>query len=127
LLSPQNGQVFSARDSIVLSWQPVGQLAPDEYYVPTVAYLRFGETWYDETPWSKQPSWDMSSHRYLLELSDDGSFRWAVRVMRRTGINNEGKPEGTARSPLSEVRTLEWKRSGGGGDGGGGTPEVPPP
>ncbi len=127
LQSPPEGRVYSSNDSVVLRWEPVGQLAPDEYYVPTVAFLRFGETWYDETPWTKQPSWDMSEHRYLLDLSDNGEFRWAVRVMRRTGINNEGKPEGTARSPLSEVRTLEWKRSGGGGGGGDGTPEPPPP
>ena len=110
----------------MLSWQPVGQLAPDEYYVPTVAFLRYGETWYDETPWIKEPRWELTEHRYLLDLSDNGEFRWAVRVMRRTGINDEGQPAGTARSPMSDVRTLEWKRSGGGG-GGGSTPEPPPP
>jgi hypothetical protein len=117
--------VYSSRDAIVLEWQSVGQLAADEYYVPTVAYLRFGETWYDETPWTKELSWTMSDHGYLLDLSDNGQFRWAVRVMRRTGVNDKGKPEGTARSPMSEVRTLEWKRSGGGGEPG--TPEPPPP
>ncbi len=126
LLSPTNGQVFSSRDTIVLRWEPVGQLAPDEYYVPAVHYLRYGDSWPDETPWLKEPSWEMSEHRYLLELSDDGDFRWAVRVMRRTGINNEGKPEGTARSPMSEVRTLEWKRPGGGGDDDGGSGPPPP-
>ena len=126
LLSPPDGRVYSANDSVVLRWVPVGQLAHDEYYVPTVAYLHFGETWYDETPWIKKPVWDMSEHLYLLDegQSDNGEFRWAVRVMRRTGTS-EGKPVGTARSPMSEVRTLEWKRSAGGG--GASTPEPPPP
>jgi hypothetical protein len=128
LVSPFDGQVFSERDKITLSWQPVAQLAPNEYYVPTVAYLRLGETWYDETPWINQPSltrWDLSDHRYLLDLSDDGQFRWAVRVMRRTGINEEGRPEGVAVSPLSEVRTFIWKAPTEGG--GGGTPPPPKP
>jgi hypothetical protein len=101
----------------VLNWQPVGSLAPDEYYVPTVAYQRYGETWYDETPWTKETTWALSDHRYLLDLSDNGEYRWAVRVMRRTGVNAEGRPEGTPRSPLSEVRALTWRRSGGSGDG----------
>jgi len=70
----------------------VGQLAPNEYYVSTVAYLRFGDTWYDDTPWTKDTQWTLSDHRYLLDLSDDSEFRCAVRVMRRTGINSEGKP-----------------------------------
>jgi hypothetical protein len=98
-------------------------LAPDEYYVPTVAYQRFGETWYDETPWIKETSWALSDHRYLLDLSDNGEFRLAVQVMRRTGINDDGRPEGTPRSPLSEVRTVNWQRPGGPSEPG----EEPPP
>lgn len=125
LSSPQDGQVFSERDLITLRWQPVGQLAPNEYYVPTVAYLHQGETWYDETPWVKETVWTLSDHRYLMDLSDDGQFRWAVRVMRRTGISEEGRPEGTVASPLSDVRTLIWKAPTEGG--GRGTPQPPKP
>jgi hypothetical protein len=126
LVSPANLRTFAASDPVILSWQPVGQLAPNEYYVPTVAYLHFGETWYDETPWTKETSWALSDHRYLLELSDNGEFRWAVRVMRRTGINDKGQPTGVARSPMSEVRVLIWRRASGGG-GGQATSEPPPP
>jgi hypothetical protein len=91
-------------------------LAPNEYYVPTVAYSPVSDpsqTWYDDTPWTKETSWQMSDNRYLLSLSADGEFRWAVRVMRRTGIDAEGKPEGTAVSPMSEVRMLTWKTASG--------------
>lgn len=126
LTSPTNGQVFSGQDTITLRWQPVGELAPNEYYVPTVAYTHLGETWYDETPWSKETAWTLSDHRYLLDLSDDGQFRWGVRVIARTGINDEGRPEGLAASPLSEVWTLVWKPpSEGGGERG--TPPPPKP
>jgi hypothetical protein len=129
LISPFDGQVFSERDRITLSWQPVGQLAPNEYYVPTVAFSPYrepGATWYDETvPWLKETNWNLSEHRWLLDESSDGQFRWAVRVLRRTGINEEGRPEGVAASPLSAVRTLIWKAPTEGG--GGGTPAPPEP
>jgi hypothetical protein len=129
LVSPFPNQVFSSRDTVTLQWQPVGNLAPDEYYEIVVAYSPSqdpGKTWYDETPWTKGTSWNLSDHGYLINLSSDGVFRWAVHVMRRTGINDKGKPTGVARSPMSEVRPLTWKH-GGGGDGGGGTSEPPPP
>jgi hypothetical protein len=130
LVAPLQNQLFSPRDTIALQWQPVGQLAPDEYYEVVVAYSPIeapGQTWYDDTPWTKSTSWNLSDHPYLVNLSSDGVFRWAVRVMRRTGINDQGRPAGIARSPMSEVRTLTWRASGGGGGGGGGTPEPPPP
>lgn len=129
LVSPGGGRVYSDRDTITLTWQPVGQLAPNEYYVPTVAFSPVADpsqTWYDDTPWIKETSWTLSEHRYLLTVSSNGEFRWAVQVMRRTGIDNDGKPDGIAISPMSEVRTLIWKPGSGGG-GAQNTPVVPPP
>ncbi|NIV29970.1 MAG: hypothetical protein GWN58_10845, partial [Anaerolineae bacterium] len=85
LLSPEEGQVFSADDVIVLRWDSVGILPGDAYYVITVTYSRFGETWKDETPWTRDLSWALSDHDYLVDLSDDGLFQWSVQVMRQTG------------------------------------------
>jgi hypothetical protein len=106
----------------VLEWEGVGALAADEYYAPVVEWQRFGEPVLDETPWVKETFWRMSDHRYLLDYSDNSEFRWSVQVMRRTGTDDQGRPVGTPRSPMSEVRTLVWKRQG---DSGGGGP--PPP
>jgi hypothetical protein len=125
LASPADGQLFTARDPIPLAWQPVGQLGPDDYYVTTVSYRHFGEIWYDETPWTKETRWTLSEHRYLLDLSDNGQFRWAVQVMHRTGIDDEGRPQGIAVSPSSEVRTLIWEAPTGGD--GRDTPSPPGP
>jgi hypothetical protein len=113
LLAPSDGQVFSDRDEIVLSWQPVGQLPADVYYVITVAYSHLGATWYDETPWTRNANWMLSEHRYLLDLADDGQFHWSVQVMRQTGIDANGRPTGVAVGPMSVVWMLYW-RSGGG-------------
>jgi hypothetical protein len=129
LISPQSGQIFSAGEEIVLRWESVGPLANNAYYRIQVAYLHFGETWYDDTPWTKSTSWALSDHAYLVEdtsLSDDDRFHWAVQVMRKTGNDADGKPTGVPASPLSEARNLTWRKSTGGG-GGGGAPPPPPP
>ena len=119
LRSPPDGHVYGFRDEVVLEWEPVGQLAQDEYYVPTVEWLRWGNPTFDETPWIKETRWPMSEHDWLLQYSDDGEFHWSVQVMRRTGTDDKGRPVGSPRSPMTEVRTLFWHRKG---DSGGGPP-----
>lgn len=108
-----------------MAWQPVGSLPADAYYAVTVAYVHNGVEWYDEVPWTRGTSWTMSEHSYLLDLSDDGQFRWSVQVVRQTGVGADGKPTGLSLSAPSAVRTLIWRRPSGGG--GGGTPPPPPP
>jgi hypothetical protein len=129
LQTPSDGQNFSEGEPIPLQWQPVGTLGADEFYVVTLAYTHFGETWYDEVPWTKNTQWLASEHEYLLDLSDDGRFVWSVQVVRQTDVDAAGQPSGTAVSPMSDQRTFTWTASGGGGGGGGGsnTPEPPPP
>ena len=97
----------------------MGQLAQDEFYVPTVDWKRWGHLPFDETPWVKETRWVMSEHDWLLAYSDDGEFRWSVQVMSRTGTDDNVRPTVTLRSPMSEVRTLFWNRKG---DSGGGPP-----
>jgi hypothetical protein len=124
-LAPLDGAVFSDRDEIDLSWRPVGPLPEDAYYVITVEYTHLGDTWYDETPWTKETSWRLSEHEYLLSLSDDGRFRWWIQVMRQSGADEEQRPTGIALSARSEIWNLIWK----GEDAGPaeGTPLPPPP
>jgi hypothetical protein len=118
MLAPADGQVFSEWDEIVLRWQPVGQLPLDGYYVATVAYSHLGDTWHDEVPWTKETNWRLSEHSYLLDLSDDGLYRWSVQVMLQTGVDGDGNPIGEPLSGPSDEWTLTWTRSW---DGDGGT------
>jgi hypothetical protein len=126
LSSPVDGQVFSANDAVILQWEPVGVLPEGVYYVTTVAYSHLGDTWYDETPWIQATSWTLSEHRYLLDLSDDGEYRWSVQVMRQTGVDDDGRPIGVARSPTSDVRMFFWRPAEERAGTGGGTPGAPP-
>ncbi len=125
LLSPEDGQAFSANDEIVLRWDSVGVLPGKRYYVITVAFSHLGETWYDDTPWTKDTEWTLSEHDYLVDLSDDGRFQWSVQVMWETGLDADGKPTGIAISPSSETWSLIWHSSG--GPPSPPTPTPPPP
>ena len=127
LLSPADGQVFPYDAAITLAWEPVEPLPSDAYYAITVAYAHNGEPWKDDVPWTKETSWMLSEHRYLLDqgLSDDGRFSWSVQLMQQTGSDANGKPTGTPRSPASKVRTLIWLLPL--GPGSLRTPPPPPP
>mgnify|MGYP001819882015 CR=1 FL=1 len=110
-----------------MTWQVVGELPPGARFMITVAYTHQGETWYDEVPWTRNTSWILSEHSYLLDLSDDGQYLWSIQVMHQTGVDASGQPIGVPLSAPSEERTLIWRRAGGGGDTPEGTPPVPPP
>ena len=114
LLAPVDEQQFAEEDDIILTWQPVGTLPPNAFYVVTLAYRHGADTWYDDTPWIRDTSWAASEHRYLLDLSTDDLFHWSVRVMLRTGFDANGRPVGGPLSPASEVRTFSWVKANGG-------------
>jgi hypothetical protein len=120
LLSPADGWEFSAENEVVLSWQSVGTLPAEAYYVVTVAFQHLGDMWYDEIPWLKETSWTLSEHKYLVDLADGSRFLWSVQVMLRTGQDAEGNPTGVSISQSSETWSLFWYRAGG-------TPPPPPP
>ena len=106
----------------------MGLLPANGYYVVTLDYTHNGATWTDDTPWTKQAQWTVSEHAYLPDLSDDGRFRWSVRVMRQTGTDAQGRPTGVALSPASGERTFTWQRaSGGSSSGSKRTPTPAPP
>jgi hypothetical protein len=105
---PRQGMRFRAADVVDLQWKPVGSLPSDAYYVPSLTFFHYGEKWTDETPWLKDCTWRLSDHAYLLTLSDDGVYRWSVRVMRKTGVDAQGRPVGVPVSPASEVWTFHW-------------------
>ena len=127
LLAPIDGQALSHDSDIVLSWQPLAGLPASGQYVVTVSYIHLGATWYDKVPWTRETSWTLSDHSYLLDLSDDGWFQWSVQAMLQTGVDSQGDPVGVALSPPSEVWSLRWMRATDGGPSSPATPTVPPP
>jgi len=129
LIGPLDRQEFPSDAEIVLAWKPMGVLSPDAYYMLRVGYVHLGDTWFDEVPWTRNTSWTLSEHRYLVDLCDDGQFWWSVQVVRLAGTDGSGGSAGVPLSAQSEERVLIWRRasSGGGGRGEAETPAPPPP
>ena len=110
LIAPADGQHFSHNADVLLEWSSVGTLPEDAYYVVTLAYPHGNQTWYDETPWLKETSWQADEHAYLPELSNDGNFTWSVRVMLLTGEDERGRPSGVPLGVPSAQRAFYWAR-----------------
>lgn len=117
-VAPADGQSFGQDDTITLEWTSVGALDENAFYAITVEYAHLDETWYDETPRVRDTRWTLSEHAYLLDLANDGLFRWWVQVMRQTGVDASGNPIVVAASPASVARVLHWHRA---------SPPQPPP
>jgi serine/threonine protein phosphatase PrpC len=125
LTGPEDGATFTGPDAvIVLSWEAVGDLAQDEYYVVTIPYPHEGATWH-EIAWTKGLSFQLPEYLYEL-ISEPRECQWNVAVMRQTGIGDEGEKTGVALGEPSVTRTLVWHSEQGGRQPGPGQPSVPP-
>jgi len=109
LLEPSNGLQYSGRGGqILLRWEPVGVLAPDEFYGVSLRYVSNGGVAYAGT-WTQDTSWRVP--RELWQKYDQGhpQYEWDVVVMRQTGTDASGGRKGEAISPKSETRVFIWE------------------
>jgi hypothetical protein len=112
LVEPPTDQFVAWRSGLVLEWESVGELAEDEYY-----HLHLERRPQTET----QPWWGdyvfLKDTKYVLEKDFLDPFHysyehgqavvyWWVKVVRKTGENEEGKPVGVNLSMPSGERTL---------------------
>jgi hypothetical protein len=112
LLEPPTQQAVAWRSSLVLNWDYAGKLAEDEYF-----HLHLERRPQTET----QPWWGdfvlLKDNEYVLGGDFLAPFHysyehgqavvyWWVKVMRKTGEDDEGKPVGVNLSMPSEERTL---------------------
>ncbi|MBC7224577.1 MAG: tetratricopeptide repeat protein, partial [Anaerolineae bacterium] len=109
LLAPEDGAIFTSGKftEIILQWEPVPDLAPDEFYSVTIMRKVGGEPRY----WGhalRETQWKVSPLAGYGEADDD-LFWWWVEVRKETGKDVDGKPMGPAMSPKSEVRSFTWR------------------
>ena len=119
---PANGAVFSGlvdASQILLKWNAIKPtLSLDELYLITIRYNHQGQVFTDYA-WTQQPNWSVGEHNYLGDLTDDGLFKWTVMLIRQTGTNSDGIPEGPALSRVSTERSFVWQApTSNGGDNG---------
>jgi hypothetical protein len=107
-VSPVDQAQFQGSSAqIVLTWEPAGTLAEDEWYGVSVRFTTDGAAQYTGT-WTKDTSWMVTSDVFAKAGQTERTFQWDVTVMKQTGSRPDGGREGVAVSPKSETRTFIW-------------------
>jgi serine/threonine protein kinase len=104
LVGPADGMHYSGRGSnIVLSWEGVGQLGANEYYVVNIPHQRG-----TEFGWTKQTYWEIPKYLYDLAPSSR-ELKWQVRVERFAGTGALASDKGgIALGEFSRTRSFWW-------------------
>jgi serine/threonine protein kinase len=107
LIAPEDDVVFVGRlfQEAVVEWQPVGELAKDEYYDLTIMYIYADEPKY----------WGLATKETRLQLTEDigvgqaggDRFYWWVTV-RKANTASSATGIDLPASLQSEVRTFVW-------------------
>jgi serine/threonine protein kinase/outer membrane protein assembly factor BamD (BamD/ComL family) len=109
VVGPANRKSFAgALETPILEWEPVGELASDEYYsVLVVHYYPPGNPVYWTSGLIKETQVQLPEGAGYGKADHD-EFYWWVTVHRATGTTPDGKPDGPPISPKSEVRMFFW-------------------
>jgi hypothetical protein len=96
LISPELGATFFGNDQpIVLEWQPVKELAADEYYQVSIDY-NYAEANPRTTYATRETQFVLPGEYYTIP--NCSVFNWRITLMQQTGTDPTGQPEGV---PLS--------------------------
>jgi hypothetical protein len=97
---------------VLLEWSEVGELAEDEYYHLHLDAVRevTDEPWYGDYVYTKDASYRIEG-AFLApfhppQSQGDAVVSWWVRVVRKTGEDENGKPLGADLSAPSEKWTF---------------------
>jgi hypothetical protein len=112
LLEPAEDQTVAWSGAALFKWSQVGSLRADEYYHlhlerrPRTA----GQPWYGDYVFTKETQF-LAEASFLAPFHPSvehgqATLYWWVRVVHKTGEDENGKPLGIDISPYSEERTL---------------------
>jgi tetratricopeptide (TPR) repeat protein/tRNA A-37 threonylcarbamoyl transferase component Bud32 len=109
LVGPANRDSFATTLEIpILEWEPVEELASDEYYsVLVVHYYPPGNPVHWTSGLIKETQVQLPEGAGYGKADHD-EFYWWVTVHRATKTTPDGKPDGPSISPKSEVRMFFW-------------------
>jgi hypothetical protein len=112
LLEPPQRQPVSWGSTALLIWSPVGELEEDEYYHVHLERrpVAVGQEWYGDYVYTKETQF-RAEVGFLAPFhppanTGEATVYWWVRVVQKTGQDENGKPMGVDISPYSEERTL---------------------
>ncbi len=111
LKSPKDGEIFVGRSQmVVLSWEPSGVLAADEWYAVRLSWSEGGVVAQRGGNNVKETSWQLPADMFWARADQETgrAYQWYVFVERVTETE-EGERQGEPVSPSSEVRTFYWQ------------------
>jgi hypothetical protein len=109
LLGPPDGQIFNRGNFLYLSWQPAGDLGPDETYAVRLTWLQDGKTAYGGIN-TKETKWLVPPELYfgLADQSTNRAYKWSV-VVEKQAKDDAGTTTTLMQSPVSDSRTFYWQ------------------
>lgn len=106
LLSPEMGTRFTGlKQPIVLKWEPLKELAEDEYYQVAVDY-NYGETNFLINYSTRETHFTLPETLY--HLPNCSVFNWRITLMQQIGVGKDGNLKGKALSYNSLYRYVQW-------------------
>lgn len=112
LLDPPNNQPVSWKSTVLLKWSSVGDLGKDEYYHVHLERppKSEGVAWWGDYAYTKETEF-LAEAVFLAPFHYSADYGhavvyWWVRVVRKTGEGEDGKPVGGDIGAHSEKRTL---------------------
>lgn len=107
LINPPDDSLFAGQFAeVFLQWEPVGELAPDEYYDLTIMHLFADEPKYDGSLRTRETRVQITQDIGVGEAGGD-RFYWWVTVRKDNTASSSGGLD-TAVSLRSDARTFVW-------------------
>jgi hypothetical protein len=111
LTGPPDGAIFSGQDQfVVLSWEPAGELAEDEWYAVRISWAENGTLSQRGGNNLKEASWQIPADFYWQKADHESgrAYEWYVYV-ERVSEADDGEKVGEPVSSFSEPRVLYWR------------------
>jgi hypothetical protein len=106
LISPELGATFFGTEQpIILKWQPVKDLAEDEYYLVNIDF-NYTEANTLTTFTTRDTRFTLPESFYTIP--NCSVFNWQVVLMQQTGTNTNGQPKGIPLSYNSFYSYVRW-------------------
>ena len=109
LLGPEDGKLFARAEELILRWENMGQLGPDEFYAVRMTWQQDGQLAYGGTN-VKDNFWLVPTEQYwgLADEFTGREYEWYVYV-EQIATDDSGQQVGRPVSEVSESSTFFWQ------------------
>ena len=109
LLGPEDGTIFGRQQELILKWEDVGPLGPDEYYAVRLTWRQDGQLAYGGTN-VKQNFWRVPANAYwgLADEFTGRKYEWYVYI-EEIATDETGQQVGRPVSDVSDTLSFLWQ------------------